>query len=179
MATTVLLVVDVQNALMWEKPYAGDEVVDNIVQLIECCRKNCIEVVYIQHNEEPGGQLEPHTEAWQIYDKVAPAQGEKVFQKYHNSAFKGTGLKDYLDERKVGRLIVTGMQTDYCIDATCKVAFEHDYELIIPEKTNTTVDNGDLPAEALYRHYNFNIYQGRYGIVEKVEDTLQRLQTSL
>ena len=42
---------------------------------------------------------------------------EKVFQKQYNSIFKETGLKDYLDKEDIGRLVLCGMQTEYCVDA--------------------------------------------------------------
>ena len=57
---------------------------------------------------------------------------EKVFQKY-NSIFKETDLKDYLDKEDIGRLVLCGMQTEYCVDASVKVGFEFDYKLVIPE----------------------------------------------
>ncbi|MBZ9626287.1 isochorismatase family protein [Clostridium sp. FP2] len=62
-------------------------------------------------------------------------------------------LIDYLDNEGIDQLIITGIQTEYCIDTTCKVAFEYGFKMIIPEKTNTTFNNGNILAKDLYEHY--------------------------
>lgn len=48
-----------------------------------------------------------------------------------------------------------GIQTEYCIDSTCKIAFEYGFKVIIPEMTNTTFDNEYMSAEFSYKYYNF------------------------
>lgn len=175
MENTALLVIDVQNALVLAKPFAVGEVISNIKRLIKTCRENNVEVIYIQHNDEIGGELEPNSDGWKIYKEISPNSNEKVITKNYNSAFKETNLKEYLDNKGINQLIITGMQTEYCFDTTCKVAFEHGFKLIIPEKTNTTFNNGNILAKDLYEHYNFNIFNGRFGIVESIEDTIERL----
>lgn len=175
MENIALLVVDVQNALVLAKPFAVEEVINNIKKLIKICRENNVEVIYIQHNDEIGGEFEPNTEGWRIYREVSPNINEEVISKNYNSAFKETNLKKYLNNKGISELIITGMQTEYCFDATCKVAFEYGFKVIIPEKTNTTFDNGNILAKDLYEHYNYNIFNGRYGIVESIENTIKRL----
>lgn len=175
MGKLALLVVDVQNALVLANPYAREEVVDNIKTLINTCRENDVEVIYVQHNDKPGDELEPNTPAWRIYEEIAPNANEKVINKNYNSAFRGTNLKEYIDNKGIKDLIITGMQTEYCIDATCKVAFEYGYNLIMPEKTNTTFNNGNILAKDLYEYYNFRIFKDRYAVVEGIESTLKRI----
>ena len=175
MTNIALLVVDVQNALVLAEPFAVKEIISNIKSLIKACRENNVDVIYIQHNDEIGGKFEPNLDEWKIYEEVSPSINEKVISKNYNSAFKETGLKEYLDNKGISQLIITGMQTEYCIDTTCKVAFEYGFKLIIPEKTNTTFNNGNILAKDLYEHYNFNIFNGRFGIVESIESTILRL----
>lgn len=175
MKNTALLVVDFQNALVLGKPFAIAEVICNIKELIKTCRENGVEVIYIQHNDdEAGSELEPNTDGWQIYKEVSPEPNETVITKNYNSAFKETNLKCYLDSKGINELIITGMQTDYCIDTTCKVAFEYGFKVIMPEKTNTTFDNENISAETLYKHYNFDIFADRFATVESIEDTIGR-----
>lgn len=174
MEKTALLVIDVQNALVSEKPYAFNEISSNIRKLINTCRENNVEVIYVQHYDDD--ELKPNSEGWKIYDEISPEAGEKIISKNYNSSFKNTELKEYLNKKSIEQLIVTGMQTEYCIDTTCKVAFEYGYKLIIPEKTNTTFDNGKIRAKDLYEFYNFNIFKGRFGVVEGVEDTIKRIE---
>ncbi|MBB6715264.1 cysteine hydrolase family protein [Clostridium gasigenes] len=175
MGKTALLVVDVQNALVLGEPYNREEVIGNIKKLVQISRENEVEVIYIQHSDEIGGELEPNCDGWQIYKEVAPISGEKVINKNYNSAFRNTTLKKYLDSRGINKLIITGMQTEYCIDTTVKVAFEYGFKLIIPEETNTTFNNGKMLAKDLYEYYNFNIFKNRFSIVESVDNTIERL----
>ncbi|MFL0248185.1 cysteine hydrolase family protein [Candidatus Clostridium stratigraminis] len=175
MGKIALLVVDFQNALVLSKPFSAEEIINNIKKLIETCRENKVEVIYVQHYDKEGGELEPNTEGWKIYKEISPNAEEKIISKQYNSAFKETGLKEYLDNKGIDQLIITGMQTEYCIDTTCKVAFEYGYKLIIPEKTNTTFNNGNMSAKDLFEFYNYNIFKNRFGIVESVENTIKRL----
>ena len=85
-------------------------------------------------------------------------------------------MHEHLKSRDINDLIITGMQTDYCIDTTVKVAFEYGFKLIIPEKTNTTFDNGNILAKDLYNHYNFNIFNNRFGAVTSIENTIKKIK---
>ena len=73
-------------------------------------------------------------------------QGEKIFDKRVNSAFKGSGLLEYLRKKQENSVMIVGQQTDYCIDATVKCGFEHGFEMIVPAGCNTTEDNAFLAA---------------------------------
>lgn len=176
MSKTALLVVDVQNALVLGEPYNRENVISNIKKLVQTSRDNEVEVIYIQHSDEIGGELEENCDGWQIYKEVAPISGEKIINKNYNSAFKGTTLKEYLDSRGINKLIITGMQTEYCIDTTVKVAFEYGFEIIVPEETNTTFNNGNMLAKDLYEYYNFNIFKNRFASVESMDNTIARLK---
>lgn len=175
MKNTALLVIDVQNALVSAGPFAVEETIRNIKRLIKTCRENNVEVIYVQHNDNAGEELEPNSYGWRIYEEISPAVNEKVISKNYNSAFKNTCLKEYLHSKNINELIITGMQTEYCIDTTCKVAFEYGYKLIIPEKTNTTFNNGNISAEDLYNYYNSRIFKDRFATVETVENTIKRI----
>ena len=47
-------------------------------------------------------------------------------------------------------VIIVGLQTDYCIDATIKCSFEHGFNMIILAYTNTTVDNEFISLSLLF-----------------------------
>jgi nicotinamidase-related amidase len=166
MASTALLIVDVQNALVDEKPFNIGGVLGNIKKMLDTCRENSIEVIYIQHDGEKGDTLEPFSYGWDIHKSIYPKAGEKIIRKTYNSAFKNTELEGYLNSKSIETLILVGMQTEYCIDTTCRVAFDKGYKLIMPEETNTTFDNGDLSASDIYKYHNFNIFKDRFAEVK-------------
>lgn len=175
MRNSVLLVVDVQTALIEEHPYNEQRVIDNIKNLISIARSNEKEVVYVRHNDGKDGGLEYGTDGWQIHDDIAPDNDEKIFDKQNNSAFLKTGLKKYLDSKKIDTIILVGFQTEYCIDTTCKIAFEYGYKIIIPEETNTTFDNECLSGEKIYEFYNYKIWKDRFANVLPVGKVIKIL----
>ena len=172
MKQIALLIVDVQTALVEEHPYQEEKVIENIQSLLAAARERNLEVIFVRHDDGVGSDLEKGSKGWQIYHKLRPKDEEVIFEKEYNSAFVKTGLKEALQRKNIDTLILTGMQTDYCIDATCKSAFEHGFQVIIPENTNTTFDNEFLTGERLYEYYNYKIWNQRFAKVLSLEDVL-------
>jgi nicotinamidase-related amidase len=175
MDNVALLVVDVQTGLIEDHPYNEKKVIDNIKKIISFARDNKKEVIYVRHDDGKGEKLEYGAVGWQVYEEIAPNNNEKIFDKQYNSAFVKTGLKEYLNSREINTIILVGLQTEYCIDSTCKSAFEHGYKIIIPEETNTTFDNEYLSGEKLYEFYNYKIWNKRFANVLSVEEVIKIL----
>ncbi|HCW54476.1 MAG TPA: cysteine hydrolase, partial [Clostridium sp.] len=112
------------------------------------------------------------TEAWQVYNEIMPEREEYIVDKKYNSAFYKTDLREYLNSKNIDTIILTGMQTEYCIDATLKSAFDYKYKIIIPEETNTTFDNEYLTGEKLFEFYNYKIWNKRFAKVMPVQEVL-------
>lgn len=171
----VLLVVDVQNAIVMEHPYEEEKVLGNIRALIAQARKNNIEVIYVRHDDGVGTEFEVGSETWQIHAAVAPKDDEKIVDKQFNSAFHNTNLQAYLTEKGVDTIMLVGMQTEYCIDATVRSAFDLNYKIFVPEQTNTSFDNPYMQAQQLIDYYNTFIWNGRYAQLLPMEEALQQL----
>ncbi|MBO7486231.1 MAG: isochorismatase family protein [Spirochaetaceae bacterium] len=58
----ILLVVDTQKGCFDERLYSFETVRKNIKQLITTARENNVEVVYVQHDDGPGKDLDKATE---------------------------------------------------------------------------------------------------------------------
>jgi nicotinamidase-related amidase len=174
MEKTVLLVVDVQKALAGWGPYNYPELIKNISALLAKFRANKWPVIFIQHDGETGSPFEPGTEGWEIVDEIAPKQGEPVIRKKFNSAFKDTRLSEEITKGGFTTIIIVGMQTEYCIDTTVRVAFEKGFRIIVPEGTNTTFDNGGLSGKDIYEHHN-QIFDKRFARVEKMDKVMREL----
>lgn len=119
----ILLVVDCQRAIMSEKLYNFDLFVLNVKTLIDNARANGVEVIHIRHDDGAGRELTKGNDGFEIYDEFKPIGNEKIFDKNVNSAFRDTGLLEYL--RSIGEIdiITIGLQTEYCIDAAIKCGF--------------------------------------------------------
>ncbi|MBR2893054.1 MAG: cysteine hydrolase [Clostridia bacterium] len=155
----VLLVVDTQRLITNKGLHEFELFKENVKRLIYAAREGGREVIYVRHEDE---EMARGTEGFEIYDEFAPVKDERIFDKRANSAFKDTGLSEYLREKGETEIMVVGLQTDYCIDATVKCGFEHGFKIIVPEYANSTFDNEFMTAEKTYRYYNDFMWNGRY-----------------
>jgi len=169
----VLLVVDTQKAITNSQLYQFDLFESNVKELIDQARKFGTEVIYIRHDDGVGSELTKGREGFEIYDGFQPAPDEMIFDKTANSAFKDTGLLAYLKDRNETEIIIVGLQTDYCIDATIKAGFEHGFKMIVPANTNSTFDNIYMSAEQSYSYYNKFMWDKRYAECISFEDSLK------
>ena len=153
----ILLVIDMQKALVDEELYAYDTFIERTVRLVEAARKNGVEVIFVQHDAGPESGMFPGDEGFEIIDPISPEAGEKIFVKTINSCFGNKEFKRYMKQQDDKRLMIIGLQTNYCIDATVKSAFERGFEVIIPEGTNSTFDNDYMSGETTVRYYNEDV----------------------
>ncbi|MBN2898116.1 MAG: cysteine hydrolase [Clostridia bacterium] len=172
----VLLVVDTQQLITTENLYAFDQFVTNVKTIIHQARAHQIELIYVRHDDGEGSELTKGKAGFEIYEAFQPLADEKIFDKRVNSAFKDTGLLDYLKSLGEKEIVMVGLQTDYCMDATVKCGFEHGFNIIIPAYSNTTVDNDFMTAEQGYRYYNEMMWHGRYASCLPMETVLKRMQ---
>lgn len=169
----VLLVVDTQKALMNSELFEFELFKSNVTKLINTARDNGIEVIFVRHDDGVGNELSKGEDGFEIYDEFAPKENEAVFDKSFNSSFKDTGLNEYLNGKGVKNVIVVGLQTDFCIDATIKAGFESGYNMIVPSYANSTFDNQYLSSAQAYSYYNEYIWKNRYAECISIEDTVK------
>lgn len=172
----VLLVIDTQKLITNEKLYEFNMFVSNVKKIIHEARINNIEVIYVRHDDGVGNELTKGNDGFEIYEKFQPLDDEKIFDKKVNSAFKETGLLEYLINKGEKDVIIVGLQTDYCIDATVKCGFEHGFNIIVPAHANTTVDNKFMSAEQSYKYYNEFMWNGRYAEYISLDETIKRMK---
>ena len=171
----ILLVIDMQKGLVDEDLYAFDTFMDRSVRLVNAARKNNVEVVFVQHDAGSGSGMSAGDESFEIIDQITPKEGEMVFVKSINSCFGNKEFKEYMEHQDDKRLMIIGLQTNYCIDCTVKSAFERGFEVIIPEGTNSTFDNNYMTGETAVRYYNKDVWEE---LVESVafEEALSMLE---
>ncbi len=150
---TALLVIDVQNGVV-ESAVNRDGVIANIATLVGKARAEDVSVIWVQHSDEdlPQGSAE-----WQYVQELPRLDAEPLVHKNYGDSFEATGLEDVLAERGVGRLIVTGAQTDACIRSTLHGAFTRGYDVTLVGDAHTTEDHteyGAPPPEQVIAHTN-------------------------
>jgi nicotinamidase-related amidase len=150
---TALLVVDVQNAAV-EGAYERDAVVANVGSLVERARGEGVAVVWVQHSDE---QLARESEAWQIVPELAPGDAEPLVEKNYGDSFEDTALETVLSGLGVGRLVVVGAQTDWCVRSTLHGALARGYDATLVSDAHTTEDQTDWgapPPDQVIAHTN-------------------------
>jgi nicotinamidase-related amidase len=175
MKDIALLVVDVQQGLIDSHPYRENELLEEIRMLINRARSSGTPVIYVRHNEDDQDGLFLGSPDWQVHPAVAPAEGEMIFDKRYSSAFKNTALDEYLRGKGIKTLMICGMQTEYCIDATIKSAFDRDYKVFMPEGGSTTYDNHLATGDKLVAFYEKSIWDGRFADVLPLDEALAKL----
>lgn len=172
----VLLVIDTQKGLVNQELFLYESFVDNIKKLIYEARKNNLDVIYVIHDDGVGSNLTRGKKEFEIFEEFKPLSSEKIFIKNANSAFKNTGLLEYLEKRKQKEIIVVGLQTDKCINATVISGFEHGLKIIVPAYANSTIDNDYMESEMSYKYFNDFMWQGRYAKCLSIEETIKRME---
>ncbi|WP_432836991.1 cysteine hydrolase family protein [Dactylosporangium sp. CA-092794] len=133
---TALLVIDVQNGTV-NHTHNRDSVIANINALLDKARAEHVPVVWVQHNDE---NLPRDSESWQYVPELVRRESEPLVHKSYFDSFEGTDLEERLAERGVGRLVITGAQTDACIRSTLHGALVRGYDATLVGDAHTTED---------------------------------------
>jgi nicotinamidase-related amidase len=133
---TALLVIDVQNDVM-AGAHNRDGVVANIATLVDKARAEKVPVVWVQHSD---AGLPEGSDGWRYVPELRQDASEPVVHKQYGDSFEDTDLESVLAERKVGRLIVAGAQTDECIRSTLHGAIVRGYDATLVADAHTTED---------------------------------------
>lgn len=173
---TALLVVDIQQALVDAHPAHEDTFLLNADLLIHAAHDAGKEVIYVRHDGGPESELEAGTPGWQLNRSISPEEGERIFDKRYSSAFRDTDLENYLHSCGIERLVICGMQTEYCIDTTIKAAFEHHFAVIVPSGATTTYANPFLSGEKLVSYYEHMIWHEPLALVLPMDRSLSLLR---
>jgi nicotinamidase-related amidase len=124
-----LVIIDIQNDYfpggkmeLEGSPEAGLQA----AKLLQHFRSKGLPLVHIQHvSNRPGASFFlPDTEGVNIHASVAPHSGEIVLQKHFPNSFRGTPLLEHLRGLGADHLIIAGMMTHMCVDATTRAAFD-------------------------------------------------------
>jgi len=151
-----LLVVDVQTGLI-ASGWRGEEVLSRVNALIARAREAGAPVIYIQHD---GGAEDAKwnwvgSEDWTLHPRLLPPnESEPVIHKAACDAFWRTGLAEHLAAIGADRLVVAGLQTQFCIDTTCRGAVALGYPVALAADAHTTDDAPHLSAERIVAHHN-------------------------
>ena len=150
------MVIDVQNGVV-ARSINRDATVSTIAALVDRARAQQVPVVWVQHSDAEA--LTQGSEAWQYGPELQRRDDEALVPKRYGDAFEATDLESVLAEQGVGRVVVTGTQTDECIRATLHGAFVRGYDTTLVSDAHTTEDLsewGAPPPDKVVDHTNLH-----------------------
>lgn len=131
-----LVIVDVQNDYFPKghmELVDAESAADKVKVLLLHFRSLNMPVIHVQHiaTTPDAGFFLPDTDGAKIYKKVLPVAGETVITKHYPNSFRETGLLAYLREQGITHLVVAGMMTHVCIDATVRAAKDYGFDCTV------------------------------------------------
>ena len=155
------------------------EAARNARELLQCFREHGQYHVHIQHvsTREGATFLLPSDRGTDIHDSVAHFEGEPLVVKHYPNAFRETLLLDLLRQQAIERVVVTGMMTHMCVDATARAAADLGFQVIVVEDACATRDlkYGGTTISAEHVHKAFLAALKSYGEVMSSEQVIVRL----
>lgn len=179
---TALLVIDIQKDYFpgGKFPLVEPEAAARkAYELLQCFREHKEHHVHIQHVElDPDAAFFVKGDSGSdIHDLVAHFEGEPIVYKHEPNSFLNTNLFEMLSEWGIARVVICGMMTHMCVDATARAASDLGFQIIVAEDACATRDLkfGDtvIPAELV--HKSFLAALKSYGRVMKTEEIIALL----
>ncbi len=148
---TALLIIDIQNDYFANgaMTLVGSEYASlNAKKIIEKFRKDNMLVIHIQHiaTKKNATFFLPDTPGVEINNIVKPLEDEKIIIKHYPNSFRETGLLDFIKNNNITDLVICGMMTHMCIDATTRAAKDFGFNITLIGDACATKDleiNGD------------------------------------
>ncbi len=153
---TALVIIDIQNDYFDGGTMAlvGSEKASSNAKLVmEQFRNDNLPVIHIQHiaTRPTASFFLPNTKGVEIHDNVKPLASEKVIVKHYPNSFRDTDLLEYLKAEQITDLVICGMMSHMCIDATVRAAKDHGFNIILIGDACATKDqeiNGEIVKAA-------------------------------
>jgi len=183
---TALLIIDIQKDYFpgGKYPLVNPlEAAKKAYMILQCFRESDNPHVHIQHIS-----LEPDATFFvsgdrgtDIHDSVAHFEGEPIVYKHEPNSFLNTNLLELLKSWEIERVVITGMMTHMCVDATARAASDLGFQVIVAEDACATRDlkYGETTIPADLVHKSFLAALRSYGKVIKSEELLALLAAEM
>jgi len=160
--TTALLLVDIQNDYFpgGKMELEGSMQAGHLAgKILAHFRQKRLPLIHVQHvSAYPDAPfLVAGTLGVEIHDSVKPVEDEVVIQKHFPNSFRDTQLLEHLKTNNIDSLVISGMMTNMCVDATVRAAFDYGFKSIVLSDAcaNRSLFYKDIEIPAQYVHGAF------------------------
>ena len=157
---TALLIIDVQLGMFDPAfpVYEGAALLEKINSLVARARAAGAPVIYIQHlAAHPDDPIHPSKPGFVIHPELDRRPGDRVIQKTHPNSFQETSLQAELEALDVHQLVICGIQTEMCVDTSCRRAYSLGYKVTLASDAHSTWDDSGLSVAQIIAHHNENL----------------------
>lgn len=159
-----LLVIDAQQELIEgndkEQPVVQKkELIATINRVIGKAVDEGASLIFIRDRDVAGGK----GCGFQVHSEIVIPENAVTFDKSATNSFYGTPLLSYLKEKEVKHVVVTGCQTEYCIDTAVRYATVNGMDVTLVEDGHSTKDSSVLKGEQIISHHNKALH-GHYNV---------------
>jgi nicotinamidase-related amidase len=131
-----LLIIDIQRDYFPGGAYPlvePERAAENARRLLDAFRESGEKILHLQHvwDAPDATFMRPGTDGVEIHPDVAPAEGEPVLEKAEPNGFLGTTLEDDLRAADVDELVVAGMMSSMCVDATVRAGADLGFAMTV------------------------------------------------
>jgi nicotinamidase-related amidase len=183
---SVLLVIDAQDSFKagprWDRR-SNRDFERNVSALIDAYREANLPVVFILHTDEDDA-FRRDSPAFKLMDFIRRRDSEPLLVKNTRNAFTSTDLQQRLDALGVTRLVLTGIQTEQCVETTTRVGADLGYDAdFVSDATMTfpivNAETGEeLGTDDIVRRTEF-VLRGRFARIVRVDDIVREVQGAL
>ena len=178
---TALLIIDIQKDYFpgGKMELVNPQAAKKAYMLLQCFREHGGYHVHIQHIA-----LKPDatffvkgTDGTDIHDSVAHFEGEPIVYKHYPNSFRETNLLEILKEWGIERVVICGMMTHMCVDATVRAAADFGFQVMIADDACATRDlkYGETTIPAEHVHKAFLAALKSYGQVMSSDQVIAHL----
>ncbi len=194
---TALLVIDIQNDFCAPDGLLGkrsrdlslmDPMIDKLIRLITTADNKNVLTIYSQQIYDPqklnplqkeqydlDGKLitcDISTSGYKFYRINPPL--EKVYIKHNYNIFSNPKIIEILERHRIKTLIITGVDSQYCIETAIRNGFDLGYKIVVPEDLiATSAKHIDMQNRTL------ELVRKTYGVVVKCDDLVNLWENSL
>ena len=173
-----LLIIDIQRDYFPGGAYPlvePERAAQNARRLLDAFRAAGEKILHLQHvwDAPDATFMRPGTDGVEIHPEVAPAEGEPVLEKAAPNGFIGTSLEDDLRAADVDELVVAGMMSSMCVDATVRAAAEKGFEVTVVHDAcaapDLEFDGATIPGASVHGAFMAALGQGYATVVSSSE----------
>lgn len=140
-----LIIIDIQNDYFENGTMtlvSSNEACENAKLILDRFRAEKFPVIYIQHLATRPDAIFflPNTEGAKIHKAITPLKGEKIIEKHYPNSFRETDLMEFLSNAQITNLVICGMMTHLCVDATTRAAKDLGFNISLISDACATKD---------------------------------------